>query len=297
MSAAISPPNESTLSSKKNQTDWKTLWEGKGAIIVAGDFSARKIEWSMLYASRGKHVLELAVQLSRSMINVRNVSTFRRPGYTETFQYNTCWSQNLKKRTLVAGWKISEEYTSFDVQYIVFNCKEKEGQIDTLGKNLNGLLENWMKTSSFQQQSQRRQCAGQAQSWELVVKLIHANEVDLPACNVSILCQRKSFRRRRVVYWWSERIATLKWMEMDGMYTKIVNECIRKVEYIDTTPRRLLSTANAISWRKLKLGWTVTLGVWATGCHVKPWGPVNYPDCVFTIHGNHCKYIFPTLSQ
>ncbi|XP_054257440.1 uncharacterized protein LOC128982505 [Macrosteles quadrilineatus] len=90
-----------------------------GGVIVCGDFNARAVEWgSPQTNTRGRYVLEMAARLGLHVLNVGNVSTFRRPGYGETIPDISLASEGLANR--ISDWRVSEDYSASDHQAIVF---------------------------------------------------------------------------------------------------------------------------------------------------------------------------------
>ncbi|GJQ78554.1 hypothetical protein Trydic_g11665 [Trypoxylus dichotomus] len=95
------------------------IFNTQGEVIVGGDFNAKAIEWSMPHPdSRGRCILEMAARTGLIVLNEREVTTFRRPGYSETIPDVSFASEALVPR--IVDWKVSENYTGSDHQAITF---------------------------------------------------------------------------------------------------------------------------------------------------------------------------------
>lgn len=56
-----------------------------GKVVVGGDFNARAVDWGMgCTDARGRDKLKMATRTGLAVLNVGSVSTFRRPGYSQT---------------------------------------------------------------------------------------------------------------------------------------------------------------------------------------------------------------------
>lgn len=95
-----------------------------GSILVAGDFNARAVEWGMPHQnSRGKYIMEMVARTGLNVLNVGFTTTFRRPGYTETIPDISLANEGLLPR--IEEWKVIEDFTGSDHQYITFGVREK----------------------------------------------------------------------------------------------------------------------------------------------------------------------------
>lgn len=95
----------------------------EGAIVAAGDFNARALEWGMPTPdTRGGYILEMAARTGLLVLNEGGTSTFRRPGYMETIPDISFASERLVPQ--IEGWKVIEDYTGSDHQYITFKVQE-----------------------------------------------------------------------------------------------------------------------------------------------------------------------------
>ncbi|GJQ68510.1 hypothetical protein Trydic_g17081 [Trypoxylus dichotomus] len=68
--------------------------------------------------SRGRYILEMAARTGLIVLNEREVTTFRRPGYSETIPDVSFASEALAPS--IVYWKVSENYTGSDHQAITF---------------------------------------------------------------------------------------------------------------------------------------------------------------------------------
>lgn len=96
-----------------------TLRGMNGESVVTGDINAKAIEWGMPEQnSRGKHIMKMAVRTGLSVLNVGNMSTFRRPGCLETIPGVSFATDVLASG--VQDWQVTKDYTGSDHQYITF---------------------------------------------------------------------------------------------------------------------------------------------------------------------------------
>lgn len=90
-----------------------------GPFIVAGDFNARAIEWAdSTTNTRGRRILDMAARLGLIVANTGSAPSFRRPGCEFTTPDITLVSEGLARA--IEGWKVMEDYTGSDHQYISF---------------------------------------------------------------------------------------------------------------------------------------------------------------------------------
>lgn len=90
-----------------------------GNVVIGGDFNARAIEWGMTETNRrGLLLLEMAARLDLVVANTGNTPTYRRPGFGSSIPDVTMTSDRTLPR--VRGWRVIEDYTASDHQYVVF---------------------------------------------------------------------------------------------------------------------------------------------------------------------------------
>ncbi len=65
--------------------------------------------------------MEMASRTGLLVMNVGDTSTFRRPGYTETIPDVSFASEGMIGH--VYDWKVTEDYTASDHQYITYNVR------------------------------------------------------------------------------------------------------------------------------------------------------------------------------
>lgn len=96
----------------------------KRKIMVAGDFNAKAVEWGMPKTdTRGKRIMEMAASLQLLVLNTGRTTTFRRPGCKESILDITFASECLS--SCIKNWKVLENYTGSDHQYIYLEVGEK----------------------------------------------------------------------------------------------------------------------------------------------------------------------------
>ncbi|XP_031788839.1 uncharacterized protein LOC116417877 [Nasonia vitripennis] len=95
-----------------------------GELVIGGDFNTRAVEWGMSAINRrGRAILEMAARLNLVVANEGNTTTYRRPGYGESIPDITFVSEMTIHK--IRDWRVTEEYTASDHQYILFNINEE----------------------------------------------------------------------------------------------------------------------------------------------------------------------------
>lgn len=184
-----------------------------GNIIVAGDFNAKSAEWGMPNAnSRGNYITDMAARIGLIVLNIGSTTTFRRPGYGETIPDVTFATETLVP--LVEDWRVLEDYSGSDHQYITFCVRERleaprrvpqqrrrwnAGKLDEVrfASKLRGAQ---MATRSPTDQGDRE---GAEAIVGATMELLHS------ACELSMPRNRVG-TNRRPVYWWTDEIADLR---------------------------------------------------------------------------------------
>ena len=189
-----------------------TLQEMKTNLVVAGDFNARAVEWGMPQTdSRGQKILDMASRLELIVLNEGNTPTFRRPGYTQTIPDVSFATEDIAAQ--VSNWKVMEDYTASDHQYITFSVRE-ECRIRNIPKptRWNSATMDAEKLYNIIQQGMaaiinehaKSSTASEATSRvAATMKLIHR------ACSASMK-RRKPRNNRQPAYWWTPEIALLR---------------------------------------------------------------------------------------
>lgn len=94
-----------------------------GPLVIAGDFNSKATEWgSDMTNSRGRYILDMAARLGLAIANTGDTPTFRRPGCVSTTPDITLISEGIYNR--LSGWKVLEDFTGSDHDYIVFSLDE-----------------------------------------------------------------------------------------------------------------------------------------------------------------------------
>ena len=100
-----------------------TICEKIGRILVAGDCNARAVEWGVPKPdSRGKRILEMVARTGLIVMNRGCKPNFRRPGQRGPIPDITLASERLAP--LMSHWKMMEDYTASDHQYISYSLGE-----------------------------------------------------------------------------------------------------------------------------------------------------------------------------
>ncbi|XP_058802276.1 uncharacterized protein LOC131670577 [Phymastichus coffea] len=185
-----------------------------GNTIAAGYFNARAIEWGMPTTNRrGQLLLELAARLELVVVNEGKTATFRRPRWGQSIPHVTLATDRLLTR--IRGWKVIEEYTASDHQYIIFevtneNTTRQRGNVlpplrwDTKHldrKELDRLLQNAElfpeTTRSGTDRDSTEKLAEEAEKY-----LCHLCDATMP--------KKRYGRDRRQMYWWTQEIADIR---------------------------------------------------------------------------------------
>jgi hypothetical protein len=183
-----------------------------GHLVVAGDFNARALEWGMPNPdTRGRLILEMAARAGLLVLNSGSVTTFRRPGYTETIPDITLASEALAPHA--HNWMVMEDYCGSDHQYIQFEIGRRQ-RIDTPVKphrwNLQRLdVERFMEELT----KGRRQIAesSSGMNGRAAAEAVVASTMGLisSACEAS-MPKRKPRHRKPSAYWWTAEIAAAR---------------------------------------------------------------------------------------
>lgn len=141
-------------------------------------------------------------------MNTGSTTTFRRAGYGETIPDVTLASENLAQR--VAEWKVVENYTGSDHQYITFTVTARLSQIQCRGLqttrwNVAKMREDILCSVVRAGEGGVRENHGTAEEKaNITMALIHE------ACDAS-MPRRSSYKgRKKAAYWWTDEIANLR---------------------------------------------------------------------------------------
>ncbi|XP_073979889.1 uncharacterized protein [Rhodnius prolixus] len=186
-----------------------TFHDRRSAMVIAGDFNARATEWGMPTTdARGRYILEMAARLGLSVANSGNTPTFRRPGQLGTVPDITLVSDVLAQQ--VKNWRVLEDYTGSDHQYIIFYLQQKYDKTEGIltrrvGWNLSKLNEEAF--SMVIEQGKMAVVDMQGLLEETVSKTMGLVR---QACDASMPKRKKFQRKRTPVYWWTAEIAMLR---------------------------------------------------------------------------------------
>ncbi|XP_073996377.1 uncharacterized protein [Rhodnius prolixus] len=161
---------------------------------------------------RGRLIVEMAARTELVVLNEGSTSTFRRPGYTETIPDISLASEGLAAR--VRGWRVIEDFTGSDHQYITFNIGFERNS-DYLGARTAPAAWNLARLNEEVFQAVLTDGKPQVelvQSEEDVgAEVVVATTMELisEACRQS-MPKKAPWRGRRPVYWWTTHIADLR---------------------------------------------------------------------------------------
>ncbi|KAJ8975986.1 hypothetical protein NQ317_016232 [Molorchus minor] len=179
-----------------------------GPLVVAGDFNAKALEWgSATTDPRGRYVLEMAARLGLAVANVGNTSTFRRLGNAQTIPDITLVTDGLAGD--ITGWRVIEDYTGSDHQYITFSVGREVQQPvrdrrQTVGWNANKMKEQDLSRVIGEGKEAVLRAHTSAAIVDGTMQLIQR------ACDQSMPRKRPPHGRKKAVYWWTEEIADLR---------------------------------------------------------------------------------------
>ncbi|KAJ8977407.1 hypothetical protein NQ317_003188 [Molorchus minor] len=179
-----------------------------GPLVVAGDFNAKALEWgSVTTDPRGRYVLEMAARLGLAVANVGNTSTFRRLGNAQTIPDITLVTDGLAGD--ITGWRVIEDYTGSDHQYITFSVGREVQQPvrdrgQTVGWNANKMKEQDLSRVIGEGKEAVLRAHTSAAIVDGTMQLIQR------ACDQSMPRKRPPHGRKKAVYWWTEEIADLR---------------------------------------------------------------------------------------
>lgn len=194
-----------------------------GKFIVAGDFNARGIEWGMSTTnSRGRKILDMAARVGLNIANVGNVPTFRRPGCEGTIPDITLVSEDSANK--VKNWRVLEEYTGSDHQYISYTLQMQYTQ-NTRQRNTNNSTHKWnvkkLNKTILIGEIDRRLSGTRAEdnTSEIVDSTMNAIKL---GCSKSMPKRRTTNFSKEAVYWWNNEIAGLRQncLSMRRRYTR-----------------------------------------------------------------------------
>ena len=188
----------------------ESLRTTKGEVLVTGDFNSKSSEWgSRRLDHRGEARLHLVV------LNKGNTFTFRR-GHTGSVVDVTIASERVA--TKIKGWKVLEDATLSDHQYLEFHIEEvtRRQQDDPAGDQaeiagcvLQKFDQRWFREAleTAKQHCDLQRLAEARDPDELVNYLV---SVVVAACDKAMPRRRKPAQTRRSVYWWNPEIADLR---------------------------------------------------------------------------------------
>lgn len=174
---------------------------GRNPIIIGGDFNAWAVEWgSRRTNARGRCLMEALAKLDVRLANRGTTSTFRKNGRESIIDVTFC-SPSLSEDM---NWRVCEEYTHSDHLAIRF-CVGRRFQRSTRRSNEWG--RSW-KTKDFNED-----LFLEAMNWSIGTADTDAEgltAVLTRACDTTMPRKLEPKNGRRPVYWWNERISTLR---------------------------------------------------------------------------------------
>ncbi|XP_043271190.1 uncharacterized protein [Venturia canescens] len=185
-----------------------------GDVIVAGDFNARAIEWGITETNRhGRLLLEMAARLDLAVVNTGQTPTYRRPGFGDSIPDVMLTSDGILSR--LRGWRVIEDYTASDYQYITF---EVAGRIETR-RTSSHQPPRWNLDKLDERKFSEELMAAPALMTKIPPELTGRQRTerltDETAKLIDGLCnstmpKRRQTQKRRPQYWWTDEIAELR---------------------------------------------------------------------------------------
>ena len=228
-----------------------------GHIVVGGDFNARAVEWGMPSTnSRGKYILDFIARAGLVVLNQGDTPTFRRPGQRGTIPDVTFASESLLTR--ISGWRVVEDYTGSDHQFIVFDILDwPNRRVSASREGPRRWNTNKLDVVKFTEAISRGAMGlpGEAGAEALATSTM---ELIVSACDQS-MPRRKPRRDKQPVYWWTAEIAELRrtclGARRAATRARIPADRLRKSEAYKAARkslRRAINRSKANSWRKLR---------------------------------------------
>jgi len=228
-----------------------------GHIVVGGDFNARAVEWGMPSTnSRGKYILDFIARAGLVVLNQGDTPTFRRPGQRGTIPDVTFASESLLTR--ISGWRVVEDYTGSDHQFIVFDILDwPNRRVSASREGPRRWNTNKLDVVKFTEAISRGAMGlpGEAGAEALATSTM---ELIVSACDQS-MPRRKPRRDKQPVYWWTAEIAELRRTclraRRAATRARIPADRLRKSEAYKAARkslRRAINRSKANSWRKLR---------------------------------------------
>lgn len=181
-----------------------------GKVVMGGDFNAQAVEWGMpVTDTRGRYILEMAARTGLTVLNVGNISTFRRPGYSETIPDVSFASDSVTRA--IQNWRVLEDYSGSDHQYIYF--KFMSG--DALPNSPRSSPRRWNTSRIDKDKFAEELAKGQGamedtHEREPVEALVAAtSNLIVRACDAS-MPRRTPRHGKPSVYWWTTEISNLR---------------------------------------------------------------------------------------
>ncbi|XP_046818532.1 uncharacterized protein LOC124424065 [Vespa crabro] len=187
----------------------------QGDLIVAGDLNVKVFEWGQVRPdSRGRRIMEVVSKLELAMLNTGSMSTFRRPGYGETITDVSLANEHLVAR--IADWRVIEDYTGSDHQYILFKVHDKRQTMTSAARpprwNI-AKMDRERLSAAIDEGWRFHQIAPASLLPTAHIRMMTAATMQFIQQFCAIAVPKKSTKRqRRPAYWWTNEIADFRKM-------------------------------------------------------------------------------------
>lgn len=209
-------PNDSEADFIKYIDDLeKSVRTATGNILITGDFNAKAADWGEFRSDkRGDIVTEFIAQNDLVVLNRGNEFTFRR---LDTGSIIDLSLSTPKLATRVKQWKVLEDYTLSDHQYIEFHIEKSQRNYRRIHNVQSGKAQPWIprkldtsKLTAFLKEIKLiDELKWTRSESNLENKLKTLNEKIVAACETS-MPRRNKTQRRAPMYWWTSEIADLR---------------------------------------------------------------------------------------
>ncbi|XP_069962615.1 uncharacterized protein [Bactrocera oleae] len=176
-------------------------------LIIAGDFNAKAMEWGTPTTnSRGRKILDMAARLGLIVANRGSQTTFRRPGCNDTTPDITLVSEGFANQ--LREWKVLEDYTGSDHQYISYLMGPDKSQATTKRRGTRkwnvSKLHSGKLLASIDKNPPKYHASSPAR---FIVK--ETLDSITEACKAA-MPKIKGGHPKKAVYWWTDEIQNLR---------------------------------------------------------------------------------------
>lgn len=183
-----------------------------GGVVMGGDFNARALEWGMPSPdARGNYIMEMTSRTGLLVLNVGRTPTFRRPGCSGSIPDISFATEQIVP--LVEGWRVIEDYTGSDHQYVVFAVSERRERRGAPHRVPSRWNVARLNEAEFEEVvcGEVQALVGAGLSGGVRARTLVDSTMGLitEACDTS-MPRKRPRHGKRPVYWWTPEIAELR---------------------------------------------------------------------------------------